>query len=140
MTSSIASQTYCSTGYIISIQVQITAIMHFILATGFVDKVFRRPCKPIGIYQHEKGKKSNALDETCLVCLRVSCVCSVSTLLPDYALEVIVPSTNSPNSILTSLRNSVLSLSLSLSFCSTQSAPNQEEVKACQRPVSAFHI
>jgi hypothetical protein len=80
---SIASQIYCSTGYITSIQVHITAIVHFISANGFVGKVFRRPCKPIGTYQHEKGKKSNVFDEKCLVCLYVSCVCSLRTLVPD---------------------------------------------------------
>jgi hypothetical protein len=41
--------------------------MHFISATGIVGEVFRRTCKPIGTYQHEKGKKSNALDGMCLV-------------------------------------------------------------------------
>lgn len=37
----------------------------------------------------------------------------------------------SPNSVLTSLQNSFLSPFISLSFCSTQFAPNQEDMKAC---------
>ena len=77
---SIVSQIYCCTGYIISIQAQITEIMHLISPTVIVGKVFRRPCKPIRTYQHEKEKKPNAFDEMCLVCLCVTCVCSVSTL------------------------------------------------------------